>query len=131
MKSMTKVVATNPHLIPAPGGNVIWRVGDRGMIEYSSDGGAKWKRQSSGVSVALNAGTAPSAAVCWVVGRGGAILRTVDGGAHWMKVASPVSADLSVIQAPDALHATIWDLASGMTYVTSDGGVSWTSIVKP
>jgi hypothetical protein len=130
-KTLTRVANVDPHFIPAPGGNVIWRVGVKGLIEFSSDGGAKWKRQNSGVDVPLNAGSAPSSAVCWVVGRAGTILLTIDGGAHWTRVVSPLSADLSVIHAADALHATIWDVAKGVNVATSDGGVTWTSVVKP
>jgi photosystem II stability/assembly factor-like uncharacterized protein len=116
----------NPHLIAAPGGNVIWRIGAGGKVEQSMDAGATWKLQNSGVASALNAGSAPSDAVCWIVGAARTILLTVDGGGHWTKLVSPLASDAVGILAVDALHATIWDAAHGNTFVTADGGVTWT-----
>ena len=117
---------TNSHLIAAPGGNVIWRIGAGGKVEQSTDAGATWKLQNSGVTSALNTGSAPSDAVCWVVGAAGTILLTADGGGHWTKLVSPLASDAGGILAVDALHATIWDATHGNTFVTADGGVTWT-----
>src|SRR5271168_863960 len=121
----------NPQMIPAPGGNIIWRVGKSGRIEQSTDAGANWTRQKSGVKVTLDAGSAPSAAVCWVFGRSGTLLQTVDGGGHWTKLNSPIADDIGGITAVDAIHATIWDTAKKNNFITTDGGATWIRVANP
>jgi photosystem II stability/assembly factor-like uncharacterized protein len=112
--------------ILAPGGRVSWRVGEAGIIEFSSDAGKTWTLQPSGVTTDLLAGSAPSDKVCWIVGRSGTILRTTDGGAHWQKVRPPTPGDLRSVFAADARQATV-SPANG-TYQTTDGGVTWNEL---
>ncbi len=121
----------NPLMIPAPGGSIIWRVGKSGRIEQSTDAGANWTRQKSGVKVTLDAGSAPSAAVCWVFGRSGTLLQTVDGGGHWTKINSPIAGDIGGIIAVDAMHATIWDATKKNNFITTDGGATWKRVANP
>ncbi len=128
---MVAEAVSNPSLISPPGSNVIWHAGRAGLIEFSSDGGSSWSRQSSGVLVDLLTGSAPSEKVCWIVGRVGAILRTTDGGAHWSVSHSPLNEDLGGIRAVDALHATIWNLRHTVTFETSDGGATWKPVLNP
>ena len=111
-----------------PGGKVLWRVGSGGLIQTSTDNGATWNTQPSGVTSDLLGGSAPAAKVCWIVGSSGTILRTTDGGAHWTKITSPVSSDLRSIEALDALHATLRDPATNQSFRTVDGGETWTPI---
>jgi hypothetical protein len=124
------------HLIAAPGGNVVWRVGAAGTIEQSTNAGATWTKQTSGVAdQTLRSGSAPSEAVCWVVGSAGTILRTVDGGGHWMAVVSPLGpgakkGELGGVLGVDALHATVWDARNTKQFATSDGGQSWVRVEK-
>lgn len=134
--SLTAIMNVRADALPTapifgpPGGNVLWRVGAAGSIEHSTDGGATWSAQTSGVSANLNTGFALSAKVCWVVGASGIILRTTDDGAHWIKISRPVAADLIAIRATDALHAVVWFIDDSKTgaiksFKTSDGGVNW------
>jgi hypothetical protein len=122
------------HLIAAPGGNVLWRVGAAGTIEQSTNAGTTWTKQMSGVAdKTLRNGSAPSEAVCWVVGSAGTILRTVDGGGHWMAVLSPLGpgarkGELGGVLGVDALHATVWDARNTKQFATSDGGQSWVRV---
>jgi hypothetical protein len=118
----------SPHAVPAPGGKVIWRLGMAGLIEQSTDGGATWTTQTSGITADLFQGSAPSEQVCWVIGNVGKILRTTDGGAHWISVASPISQTFSLIRASDALHATVWDASRRNSFQTDDGGVTWAQV---
>jgi hypothetical protein len=112
--------------ISAPGGRVSWRVGEAGIIEFSSDARKTWTLQPSGVITDLLAGSAPSDKVCWIVGRSGTILRTTDGGGHWQKVRPPTPDDLRSVFAVDARQATV-SPANG-TYQTTDGGVTWNKL---
>ena len=119
---MTRV---NPNLIATPDKKTLWRAGPAGLIEFSSDGGASWSRQTSNVAVDLTAGSAPSEKVCWIVGRAGTILLTTDAGSHWALLHSPLGEDLEGVRASDALHATIWNLGNTKVFQTADGGLSW------
>jgi hypothetical protein len=129
--SMERVMISNPRLISPPGSGVIWRAGRAGLLEFSSDSGASWSRQTSGVLVDLVTGMALSDKVCWIVGRVGAILLTTDGGAHWQLIHSPLSEDLGGVRASDALHATIWNARNTKSFETSDGGLTWKRVPNP
>jgi hypothetical protein len=129
--SMERVMISNPRLISPPGSSVIWRAGRAGLLEFSSDSGASWSRQTSGVLVDLVTGMALSDRVCWIVGRVGAILLTTDGGAHWQLIHSPLSEDLGGVRASDALHATIWNARNTKSFETSDGGLTWKPVPSP
>ena len=117
--------ASDLNLIVSPNRKTRWRAGPAGRIEFSSDDGASWSRQTSNVLVDLTAGSAPSEKVCWIVGRAGTILLTTDAGSHWALLRSPLEEDLGRVRATDALHATIWNLGNTKAFETADGGVSW------
>jgi hypothetical protein len=123
--SLQTALASSPYLISAPGRKAFWLAGPAGMIEFSSNGGASWVRQTSNVSVDLAAGSAPSDKVCWIVGRAGTILLTTDAGSHWTAPHSPLDEDLGGVRATDALHATIWNSLNTKTFETADGGLTW------
>ncbi len=112
--------------IAAPGGLVSWRVGQAGIIEFSSDAGKTWALQPSGVTTDLLGGSAPSETVCWIVGGAGTILRTTDTGAHWQKLRAPVQEDILTVLALDARQATV-SLTNG-SYQTTDGGATWNKL---
>lgn len=112
--------------ISAPGGIVSWRVGQAGIVEFSSDAGKTWIVQPSGVTTDLLAGSAPSEEVCWIVGGSGTILRTTDAGAHWQKIRPPVQDDIRSVNALDARRATV-SLTNG-SYQTTDGGGTWNKL---
>ncbi|HKV63236.1 MAG TPA: hypothetical protein VJO16_15095 [Candidatus Acidoferrum sp.] len=122
---------SSSRLFSSPGSNSIWRVGRRGLIEFSKDAGNSWSSQSSGVLVDLVTGSAPSDQVCWIVGKAGAVLLTIDGGAHWRVLPSPPTEDLEGVLAFDALHATIWNARKTKSFATSDGGLTWKPAPNP
>jgi hypothetical protein len=109
--------------ISAPGGQVSWRVGQAGIIEFSSDAGKSWTVQPSGVITDLFSGSAPTDKICWVVGRGGTLLRTTDAGAHWQKTRPPTQEDLHSVFAVDARQAIA--SSANAKYQTTDGGITW------
>jgi len=117
--------AVTPLSVPAPDGKTIWRIGQAGMIQRSTDSGATWSIQPSGVVSDLIAGSAYSDQVCWLVGRNGTILRTINGGATWQKLTSPSNVDLLSIFSINADSATITD-AAGRAFETTSAGAHWT-----
>jgi len=61
-----------------------WAVGNSGTIWATSDGGATWTAQTSGVKTGLLAACFVSAQQGWVVGEDNVVLKTTDGGATWV-----------------------------------------------
>lgn len=110
--------------ILSPNASMRWRIAPGGSIEHSSDAGASWTPQSSGVSVDLLAGSSPSADVCWLVGRGGTVLRTTDGGRQWQRVTLVGGTDLQTVTATDASTAEV-TAADGRRFRTVDAGITW------
>jgi hypothetical protein len=107
-----------------PSGNmVIWRYGQGGVIERSTDRGQTWERQQSGVAMALVDGSAATDRACWIVGERGVVLRTVDG-RTWQRLPSPTAVDLVSVHAWSEASATI-TAADRSEYETMDGGRSW------
>lgn len=111
-------------VIVSPDPSSRWRIAGGGFLEHSTDGGATWTPQSSGVSVDLMAGASPSADVCWVVGRAGTVLRTTDGGRTWQRVTQVGGTDLQSVTASDASTAQV-TAADGRVYRTVDAGNTW------
>jgi len=123
--NLMHLAAVDRRFILAPGEKHVWRVGDSGKIERSTDRGKSWKLQKSGVTADLTAGSATSDKVCWVVGKAGTVLLTTDGGKHWKQIPSPIPEDLGGIHSTDALHASIWDVPNRKSFETTDGGATW------
>jgi hypothetical protein len=112
-----------PTEIVSPDQLVRWRPGASGLIHRSTDGGATWTVQSSGVAEDLVAGSAPSTTACWIVGRRGIVLLTADG-VQWRRIAFPETVDLIGVQAVDLASATV-TTADGRRFRTADGGQTW------
>jgi putative zinc finger protein len=112
-----------PLEIVSPNPGVRWRIAIAGSIDRSTDGGATWQRQSTGVPVMPTAGVAPSSAICWLVGPGGVVLLSIDG-RTWQRIRLPETVDLTSVRASDAVTATV-TAADGRSFVTGDGGRTW------
>jgi hypothetical protein len=129
MLRVAKMSASN--VIAAPNSQTLWRVAPAGIIEYSSDAGATWTIQPSGVVIDLLAGSAPSATVCWIVGRAGTLIRTTDAGSHWQKLNAPTTDDLTSVFAVNPQQATVSTTIPLRSYRTTDAGKSWTQLPNP
>ena len=129
MLRVAKMSAAN--VISAPNNAALWRVSPAGIIEHSTDAGATWDVQSSGVVSDLLTGSAPTVEVCWIVGRNGTILRTTDSGAHWEKLNAPATDDLTSIFAVNAQQATVSTTTPPKSYRTTDAGKSWAQLPNP
>jgi len=103
-----------------------WRILLGGAAQRSSDGGATWQMQNTGVSETLSGGASPSPSVCWLVGPGGIVLLSTDG-RSWKRVAFPETVQLVAVRATDEEAATV-TTADGREFVTDDGGLTWTRV---
>jgi hypothetical protein len=133
-KALTESVALNARaassaspqpfvLVQAADAPTRWRVIAPASVQRSSDAGATWETQSTGVTAIIANGAAPSASVCWLVGKGGVVLLSADG-RSWRRVPFPQSVDLTSVVATDANTATV-TAASGRKFTTTDGGKTW------
>jgi photosystem II stability/assembly factor-like uncharacterized protein len=97
-------------------------------VERSNDGGSTWQPVPIPATPLLAGGSAPTNNVCWLAGRAGTVLLSTDG-TTFRQVTKPADADLVSVLATDARRATV-TTADGRTFVTTDGGVTWTSREK-
>jgi hypothetical protein len=109
--------------IASPDPMIRWRL--RGpIIERSSDGGARWEVQPTGIEAALTGGSAASPSVVWIVGRNGVILLSTDAGRSWRRIQFPEITDLSSARARDAQSVAV-TTGDGRVFSTTDAGVTW------
>ena len=128
------------HFIDASTG---WAVGDQGTVVHTTDGGAHWTAQTSGVADDLTGVTFTDAQSGWATGVTsypgsdsvtGVIIHTADGGQLWTTQATPVSdAGLGGVAFADSLHGLAvgevqGDSSDNVTVIlgTDDGGTTWT-----
>ena len=94
-----------------------------GRVQRSADGGATWRTEVTGATETLIAGASPSPSVCWLIGPSGAVFLSTDG-RTWRRLTFPETEDLRAVTATDNENATVTTV-SGRTFVTSDGGQTW------
>ena len=97
-------------------------MGNYGVIDYTSDGGATWLVQKGGTSHSLLSIYFVNLQKGWAVGENGVILHTRDGGVHWEAQRSGTKFTLKSVQFIDTLKG--WAVSSKFLY-TVDGGVTW------
>jgi photosystem II stability/assembly factor-like uncharacterized protein len=114
-------------------GNV-WVVGNDGVILNSTDRGAIWTPQVSGmtgttlysiyfVNEIVNGVKGP-AEIGWAVGDGGVIIHTEDGGATWEPQVSGITGQLRSVFFADRSNG--WAVgAAGLIMATRNGGDEW------
>lgn len=111
-----------------------WAVGEAGQILKTTDGGATWSGQRSGVSARLTQVRFADLTTGWALGDNGIALKTADGGATWVAQAPGLSYPswyandgLTVFDGSRAVLRTVNESRS-----TSDGGVHWiNSLISP
>jgi photosystem II stability/assembly factor-like uncharacterized protein len=104
--------------------NVGWAAGDAGTILRTSDGGATWFPQSSGVGEGITGIKVWDARTVYASTRGGGVLKTTDGGSTWRQQPTPAGLGLFDIDFVDPNNG--WAVGSKGTMLrTTDGGVSW------
>ena len=97
-----------------------------GRIDRSTDGGQSWTTEHSGLTDQIMVTVCPTDAACWLGTINGAVfVRTADG--QWIRRVVPAPATrVQRIVALDNQHATV-ELSDGRRYVTSNGGLTWSS----
>jgi hypothetical protein len=101
-----------------------------GRIDRSTDGGQSWTTEHSGLTDEITVTVCPTDAACWLGTHAGAVfVRTADG--QWIRRVVPApAARVQRIVALDNQHATV-ELSDGRRYVTSNGGLTWSSPPPP
>ena len=130
LPTMRLAKSVAPNIVSAPDSSAQWRFSSAGLIEHSTNAGATWTIQPSGVVTDLLAASAPSTKVCWIVGRDSTILRTTDAGAHWTKLPSPAQSDIVGIFAVNKNQATV-TTTTHQTFTTRDAAKTWTQLQNP
>jgi len=112
-----------------PTSKMAWVVGKDGTILHSSDGGASWKAQTSGVSVTLyGVFFLEDAKHGWAVGEKGTILQTTNSGESWKKLPEPTTATIRSVYFLQ--KETGFVAGDEFTYLrTSNGGRIWSPIM--
>lgn len=105
-----------------------WAAGAGGMILSTTDGGATWANNSSGITSDLNDIDFVDDQNGWAVGAAGVVLRTQDGGATWRNTPTGTRAIFNSIDFVDPQNG--WIVGTDPTLVsvvlaTTDGGQTW------
>jgi photosystem II stability/assembly factor-like uncharacterized protein len=102
-----------------------WAIGANNALFHTSNGGAAWAFQSTGLTATANLEgiffTSPN--IGWLVTAGGQILHTTNGGANWATQFTGANALLGV-SFVDSLNGWAVGLNSTVLH-TADGGASW------
>jgi hypothetical protein len=120
-RALRKTIAAPAFEVTAPG--VRLRVVN-GRFERSSDGGATWTTERTGVATRVLSGDCPTAEVCWLAGDAGQVFVRAAGGT-WADrpiAGSEVGVIAIKTSSTDAATAT---LADGRRFSTTDGGRTW------
>jgi photosystem II stability/assembly factor-like uncharacterized protein len=99
------------------------------MIYHSTDGGASWQPQTSGVTAGLNSVYFIGNMKGWCVGSGKTVIRTTDGGATWSTVTLMGSGSFDLIGVYFFDDQLGWASGTnGAIIRTTNGGTTWTRI---
>lgn len=114
--------------IDATSRDLAWAVGSSGTVLHTTDGGATWPAQASGVADNLLNVHMVDPSTGWVVGDNSRVLRTTDGGSNWtLQTPGGAAANYRDVDALDA--STAWVVGSGGAMRrTDDGGATWTVV---
>lgn len=125
--SLATAALPGPLLLDAAiAGDAIISVGERGLIQRSTDGGSTWAPVEAGISRTLCAVSFADARTGWAAGHGALILRTTDGGKSWEHQFTGEDAEspfLDLIALPGGHVIAVG--AFGMYYESHDAGATW------
>jgi photosystem II stability/assembly factor-like uncharacterized protein len=106
-----------------------WRISSQGELERSLDAGANWQIVPIQKGAAFRAVSALDTEI-WAGGAAGALYHSTDGGQSWTRVVprageTVLRADIARVDFTDPLRGIV-ATGSGETWVTADGGRTWT-----
>lgn len=102
-----------------------WAVGSNGTILRTSDGGANWTNQKSGVKVLLTGLAVLDVNKAWATGASGTLLYTNDGGETWNRRDINSQVGISDIMFLDSDRG--WAVGYDAIFSTVDSGKTWTA----
>jgi photosystem II stability/assembly factor-like uncharacterized protein len=124
MPEFSYVTTENLHGAAYVDQKYIWVCGRYGTIYNSSDNGATWQKQESGVKELLGSIVFVSQKQGWAAGVKGTILHTSDGGATWM--AQKSGQELNILDLFFLNSDFGWAVGeNGMILHTTNGGKDW------
>jgi len=130
MPKMKFITGENLHSVGYVDSGHIWIFGNHGTIYFSSDSGATWKKQETGLEVLLGDASFVSKDEGWAVGVAGTVIHTSDGGKTWKPQKSGIEKDLLAVFFLDAQRG--WAVGEYGTLIhTADGGTTWTQQLEP
>jgi photosystem II stability/assembly factor-like uncharacterized protein len=101
-----------------------WIVGNDGIILHTTDKGATWEKQESGVAGVLHSVSFVNESEGWAVGDSGTVIHTEDGGATWETQNTGVTEQLRSVFF--ANNSEGWAVGEGGVIIeTKDGGLGW------
>jgi photosystem II stability/assembly factor-like uncharacterized protein len=103
--------------------NMGWVIGSSGSILRTTDRGANWMRQKSGVDVQLTGLAVVDMNTAWATGASGTLLFTQDSGETWNRRDINSRVGISDIFFLDSEHG--WAVGYGTILSTKDGGRTW------
>lgn len=110
------------------GTSAVWAVSTHGtgnnVVWSSTDGGATWSPQATGVNANFWDVWFIDANNGFVAGDGGVILRTTNGGGTWTRIPTPTTSALYAVKFRDANYGLATG-AGGVMLSTVDGGATW------
>lgn len=118
------ITRENIHGVMSPDDKNIWLVGNYGVIFHSSDAGATWNPQKSGVESLLIDGVFLNSKIGWVAGISGIVLHTTDGGETWTQQKTNTDKHLfGICFLNEKLGWAVGEM--GLIIHTQDGGTTW------
>jgi len=102
-----------------------WMVGHSGILYRSSDGGATWTTERTGVATRVLSGDCPTAEVCWLAGDAGQVFVRASDGTWADRPIADAHVGVVAIKSSSRGAATA-TLADGRRFSTTDGGRTWT-----
>jgi photosystem II stability/assembly factor-like uncharacterized protein len=105
---------------------------ESGVILRTTNGGARWSKQTGDLPPFPASASFPDARHGWVVGNDSAIVATTDGGIHWSTQEPPGPVTLWGVSFADTSHgwavgSTLDSAGNGTIIATSDGGAHWST----
>ncbi len=104
-------------------GFTVFAAGATGTILMGTNTGTQWTKQTSGVTVSLNAIANSGSTLVIAVGDNGTILRTTTGGTTWTQASSGTTVNLHGISYADPEAYVTGD--NGTILNSTDGGQTW------